>query len=130
MRVFAKPFPGGRDDRDEIRETCRPIEFAADPTHVGKQDRRIAKSSRPKLDGNWVSGHAPCGFDHLANRIAPANADVEERRRSRFQRLQGADVCGAEIIDVDVITNARAVGGCVVRPKQGDVRPLSERDLE
>ena len=84
----------------------------------------------PSFTGDCLARHLFEQCDHFADAVAAADADVVRQAGSRPDLLQREDVRGGQVIDVDVVADAGAVGRRVVGAEDLDVRALAERGLE
>src|SRR5205814_10299219 len=66
----------------------------------------------------------------LAHAVATADAQVVDQLAARLQVFQGQQVSLGQVVDVDVIADAGAVGGGVVGAEDVQVRPLADGGLD
>src|ERR1051325_4942795 len=121
------PFPGAVDDGLDRIVPGRPAELLANPARVGHELGWIAGSPGRFDGGGFVSGNLPRGVDPLFDRGTVAAAEIEHVALLAGER---AHVCRGEIDDVNVITDARAVGSGIIGAEDLDVWALAQRDLE
>ena len=80
--------------------------------------------------GDRAAGDPPRGVDHLADAERPCRCRRCRSAPARLDPLEGAEVGVGQVLDVDVVADAGAVGRRVVGAEDGDVLALAERDLE
>ena len=114
MGVGGVPLPGGLEDGVESGELRGPGEFAADFVGAGNEERRIAGAARGVERGNRFAGDAGGGGDDLADAGAGADAEVVDVRSGGIERLQDLKMGDGEIVDVDEVADAGAVGSGIV----------------
>src|SRR5258707_96493 len=85
----------------------------------------ITRTTWTELAGNFAAGDALRRADHFENGEAAAVADVEGFAGDTVDRFERADVGIRDVEDVDVIANASAVGGGIVRAENIDVRQIA-----
>src|SRR5882672_4087828 len=123
--VFLLPRPGRLNDFLERRMGGFPAErflefFLASDEHGG-----ITRTTWAELAGNFAAGDALRRADHFENGEAAAVADVERFAGNAVDRFERANVGIRDVEDVDVIANASAVGGGIVRAENIDVRQIA-----
>src|SRR5215472_16593449 len=110
--------------------TRLPVEFFHDASRAGTQHRGVTRTTRS--DANRYG--PPCGLlsgpANLTNRITLAQTDVERSYAGLVHPLQCTDVGMGDIQDMDVVTQARAVGSIVVISVNGEILPLTGSGLE
>ena len=118
------------DDVVEVVVVRRPSESVADALRVGDEDRRIARASAFLAHDERTAVRALDRRDHLAHAVSVPVAAVErERLAARAQVVAGEEVCRCEILDVNVVAHAGAVGRRIISAEDRDVRPLADRSL-
>ncbi|CAB4594766.1 unannotated protein [freshwater metagenome] len=107
-----------------------PAEHGLDAGGVGVGADRVARTATDDLVRHGATGDPLGRTDHVEDAAADAGADVERHRlAARREVVQRAHVCVGEVLDVDVVADAGAVGGGVVVAEHLDGRPLAERRL-
>src|ERR1041385_3493446 len=103
LRMFRVPFPGTLDDVAQLRILRMPAEFLCG--FGGRRDEfgRVARPTRLFDSGDGMVRDGPRHFDHLADTVAVAVAQViaVALRRTGAEFLQRQDVGLGEIDDVN-----------------------------
>src|SRR6266446_5929572 len=97
---------------------------------AGYQNGGIAGAARAELAGNLAAGDAIGGVNHFENGIAAAVADVEGFAGNAIDGFERADVGIRNVQDVDIITDASAVRGGIVRAENIDVRQIASGGVQ
>src|SRR5581483_7166048 len=84
------------------------------PRGRGHQDGRVACPPAGLVDGDVDAGHLAADVDDLAHREARLAAEVVHVVPPWLAGVQGAQVRVGQVGDVDVVPDARPVGGGVV----------------
>src|SRR5262249_1857946 len=85
---------------------------------------------RTDLDRNRMPRYLSGGLDHLKNALALSGSDVEGLGFPRGNRLNCEQMRVRQILNVDVITNARPIRSWIVCPEYGNVLALAKGDLK
>ena len=126
VRVRPVPVPGGLDDRPQVRVLRLPSPAPAGPCPT----RRPAPAGRPAAAG-LPSPRSACRSPPRAVRITSrtlyprADAEVVLHPLARLELLQRQQVGLGQVVHVDVVADAGAVGRRVVGAEDLDVRPLA-----
>jgi hypothetical protein len=96
------------------------VEFAADFFGAGDEIGRIAGASRGFHERNFPAGDAACGGDDFADAEAGAVAEIVDALVGVVEGAKDEEVRLGEIVDVDVVADAGAVGGGIVGAKNMD----------
>ena len=107
-----------------------PAQLAADRLVVGDQRGDVAWPPGPDHGRDRVAGHHPRHLDHLAHRIALADAQIEGHPALLVERLERQNVGVGQVGDVDVVADAGTVRGRIVVAIDLDVRALAQGHLE
>ena len=97
---------------------------------AGYQDGGIAGAAGGNFARNFAAGDFFGGIEDFEYGKAAAVAYVEGFAGNRFDRFEGAEVGIGDIEDVDVIADAGAVGGGVVRAENFDLRNNAQGSVE
>ena len=129
--LFSLPRPGGADDKFEVVVARLPAGDLPDSAAVGDERRGIARAAAGLLHRKRDARDLPRAVDHLTHRIAVAVATVHRLRPARFgQTPEGQQVCGGEVVHMDVVTHAGAVRRRIVGPVDGELRVFALRGLQ
>src|SRR5690606_29753854 len=105
------PFPSGGDDRLDVGELDLPAELALGLGRIGIERGRIAGAAWALENFYRFAEDFFDGANHFAVRRRFAGAEiVEELRAGRGEFVEHGDVRAAEIVDMNVIAEAGAVG--------------------
>src|SRR5687768_8712755 len=115
------PAPRACDDWLDADVFGRPVERLASERSVGYQFRRIAGAARGDLVRNGVARLAAAGVDHFHDARAGAGAEVELQALAGLQSFERRQMRGREVVDVDVVADAGAVGSRVVVAEDSDL---------
>src|SRR6266849_6674476 len=102
-----------------------PAEGALEFFLTSNQNGGITGPAWPELAGNFAAGDAFGGSDHFEDRKTAAVADVEGFAGNAVDGFERADVGIRDVEDVDVIANASAVRGRIVRPENVDMSQIA-----
>src|SRR5689334_17566768 len=105
-----EPAPGGLDDRVERVELRRPAEFVAEAFAARPELRRIARSAGTDLRRNGMARDATDRFENFLHRIAATDADVVDGAARRLQPIERQEMGVDQVLDMDIIADAGAVG--------------------
>ena len=114
------PIPGTADDAVDGWILGLPPEIAANFLGAGDKDGRVAAASGTFLRWDWVAGDFAGGFDHFPNAKTFTVAQVVDELLMRLKCVEHEEMGHREVVDMDVIANASAIGGGVVRSEDGD----------
>jgi hypothetical protein len=128
--IFLFPSPGGLNDFFEGRVSGYPVEGFFEFFAAGNEDGGIAGAARAEFAWDLAAGDALGGADDFENGKAAAVADVEGFAGDAIDFLEGADVRVGDVEDVDVVSNASAVGGGVVSAEDVDMRQIAGGGIE
>jgi hypothetical protein len=103
-----------------------PTQLAADQVARGDELGRIARPPRRLAGGDLPPRHLLGGGDDLAHGEAAAVAEIEDLVLGFAGSVEGEEMGGGEIGDVDVVADRRAVRRGVIGAEDLDVgqRPL------
>lgn len=122
-------MPSGFDDLTEV-VLGEPTEGLLDALCIGEKDGDIAITAGGMVGGDGVSRYFAATGDHFLNGVATARTDVESITGSAlFEIAQRHDVGFGKVGDMDVITNAGAIGSWIIVAKNRDRGALAEGDL-
>src|SRR3990170_4198042 len=127
--VSLVPAPGALHYRLQVREGGRPAQDPLHPVAGGDEARGVAGPPRLLPHGDRLTGDPAGGLNHLTVGEAGAVAQVVHAAAG-VRPLQGQDVGRGQVRDVDVVTDAGAVGSRIVRAVQRHGVPLAGGDLE
>src|SRR6202163_2255461 len=122
-------LPGERAAHDgvEIVEPWAPEELGPDAAGARHQRSGIPGSARLLENRQSLSRHPFDALQNLPHAVAVAVADVESGGGApAAQVAQGIHVSRRQVLDVDVVAHAGAVGGGIVGAEDRDVRSLAE----
>ena len=94
-----------------------PVQIARDRARIGKELRRISRATSANPFRDAMSRDATTTLNHFAHGVAAASADIPRVKLAALQRADRLDVRINEILDMNVITNARAIVRGVVGSK-------------
>ncbi len=123
-------FPCGLDDASEVGVLGLPAQFGVGLGGVGGQHGRVAGAAGLFGDLEVLARDLFDGVDDLAYGVAVAVAQVVDQFGFLIEFAQGQQVSEAEVFDVDVIADAGAVGGVVVRAEDLDVFTFAHGGLD
>ena len=127
---FSFPFQRRRYDFGEIVVPRLPAERGTNTGGASDQRGWIAGAPGFLFCGYWVSGDVLDHGEQLANAIAPAVAAVQCRGFAAAAQVgQGLQMGVGQVLDVDVVAHAGAVGRGVVGAEDRHVGALTDRDL-
>ena len=132
VRVRPAPRPGRPDHRLQARPLRTPAEDLGGTRGPGDEDRRIARPPRADTERDGRPDHGLGRLDDLADREAAAVAEVADERLvrpgiARRGRLDRPQVRVGEVRDVDVVAQARPVGGRIVVAEDRSARSCLRR---
>src|SRR5207244_1332595 len=104
------PAPGGLDDGMQIGVAGLPAELGPGASSIRDQLGRVARAASAQGHGNFVARHSAAFVDYFTNAVPPASAQIQFQARSRLQAVQGQDVGRSQVVHVDVVADAGAVG--------------------
>src|SRR5262249_3726545 len=126
-REFVVPFPCAFDDGIQRLKFWLPAKLAFDFFGRRDQARGVSWSSRFFLHWNSSAGNPAASFDHFAHARTTTCAEVIKcarwRRQCENMRIR-------QIADVNVVTNAGAIGRVVIDPENFDLFLLSQRHFQ
>jgi len=97
---------------------------------TGDEDGGIAGAAGREFASDFVAGDFFGSVEDFEDGKAAAVADVEGFAGDFFDRFEGAEVGIGDVQDVDVIADAGAVGGGIVRAEDFDLRNNAEGGVE
>ena len=115
------PSPCSRHDVGQFGESRLPAKKLSRKRRIRHEFRRVARSARAQAFGDCMARHAAAGFDHFADAVASACPEVDAQALARLEPLQRPQVGVGQIIDVDVVADARAVRRRVVVAEDRDL---------
>src|ERR1700738_44090 len=130
VRMVASPVPRAPDDRLERGKLRLPMQIAFDTARARHQHGRITGTAGDFAYGNRMPGYAANGFDHFANAIAAAGAEIVNELVTLAQSLEHKNMRAGEVAHMNVITDAGAIGCGIVGSEDRNVFALSERNLQ
>ena len=111
VRVCEVPAPRALEDRPDGVEPRFPAERLADFCRIGHQLRRITGAGRTFHGFDGASGDLAGHLDDFFDRVTVATTKVEHVGPGRAERQP---VPLRQVENVDVITDARAIGGGIL----------------
>ena len=109
------PAPRGRDDGFDVVEFDLPAKFLNGFGGIRVELGRVSGAARGERVGYFQAGDVFHGADDLKHRSRFARAEiVKERGAGFFELLKHCAVGAAQIVDVDVVTQTRAVGRGII----------------
>ena len=124
VRMLAVPIPRCFHDRLDVEITGLPVQRRLGQGAVGDQLGGIARPPGADLLGYRVPRHSPTCLNHFPNTMPSAGPQIQTHPFARLQLLEGQHVSFAEIIHVNVVANAGAVGSRIVVPEDRDLVAL------
>ena len=121
------PFPRAFDDFLEGLKTRLPSELPRDLCGGRNEARGIARPARLCHGDDFHAGDFLTGFNHLSHTFAASGAQIVG---ATFGGAEGEQVGLRKIEDMDVVTNARAIGRVVVCSVNFDALLLTESNLQ
>lgn len=91
-----------------------PPQLAGNLFRTGNEDGGISRAARHRLDRDGVAGYAPGRFDDLTDRKAGAVTEVVDELLAGGKRLKSKQMGMSEVLDVDIVADAGAIGGRIV----------------
>src|ERR1019366_8119581 len=123
-RMFLVPSPGGLDDVFQRWILRLPAEFGERLVRGGHELRRVTGTTRLFNRRDFLARDLLAHLNDFLHRIAVAVAEIEE---TALSGLQAENVRLRQILDVNIITDAGAVGRGVIRAVNLHLRLLAER---
>jgi hypothetical protein len=128
------PDPGGADDVVDLGILRVPAKFGDGFFTGGDEECGVAGAAGADLDRDGVAGDAADGVDDLLDGESSAVAEVINEPALgcgfRFEGIEGQDVRGGQVADVDVVADAGAVWGGVIVAEDFDGLAAAEGDVE
>ncbi len=132
VRMRRVPSPGGADDRLDVGVLRLPVEHVVGPWSRSATSSGGSPARRCPI---WLGIACPVTRRQasitsrtLLPRPVPRLSCSEPGPMSSFSKA--ATCADAQVVDVDVVANAGAVGRGIVVAKNRDVRPLSQGHLQ
>src|SRR5205807_1474771 len=98
-------------DGIEIVEARLPAKLPADALGAGYERRRVSGAARLLAHLEGLARHPLDAGENLPHAVTVSVADVKRGRAApRAQVLEGVEVRGRQILDVNVVADARAIG--------------------
>lgn len=120
------PGKSGSDDRFEIRHLRAPAEEIARETGIGDQNRRIAGPPRSIAARHTPAANRFGNSNDLTHRMATAGTEVQGYScRSGAEMLKSPEMGCGEILNMDVVSDRRAIRRRIVRSINIDVGSLA-----
>src|SRR6266513_166994 len=117
-------------DGIEIVEARLPAKLPADALGAGYERRRISGAARLLAHLEWLARHPLDAGENLPHAVTVSVTDVQRGRAApRAQVLEGVEVRGRQILDVNVVADARAIGRRIVGAEDRDLGSLADRRL-
>src|SRR5437899_489784 len=117
-------------DGIEIVEARLPAKLPADALGAGYERRRISGAARLLAHLEGLARHPLDAGENLPHAVTMSVADVQRGRAApRAQVLEGGEVRGRQILDVNVVAVARAIGRRIVGAEDRDLGSLADRRL-
>src|SRR5256884_635284 len=124
------PREPGADDGIEIVEARLPAKLPADALGAGYERRRVSGAARLLAHLEGLARHPLDAGENLPHAVTVSVADVKRGRAApRAQVLEGVEVRGRQILDVNVVADARAIGRRIVGAEDRDLGSLADRRL-
>jgi len=122
--------PGGREDVVEVRVVGCPVKFAADLFRAGDKCRGVAGAAWGFKKRNVAAGDAAGGGDDFADAEASAVPEIVDSLVGVFKGAENKEMGLGQVVDVDVVTDAGAVGSGIVGAEDGDWACVAESGAE
>ena len=145
--TYGRSFPSVLLQSRILLQAAFPVELRADDLFeivvMRSPTENLADALRPRHQGRWIAS-APWTFnygqrasvhpihhrDHLSHAVSVPVAAIERGGRSPVtQVVERLDVRGSQVLDVDIVAHARAVGSRVVGAEDRHVRDVCRRPL-
>src|SRR5262249_7743463 len=112
VSLWMRPMPVPRrfDNAAQIRVSGLPAQLALGLLGGRYQRRRVARAARGFLRVDLLAGHVFDRADYFADAVPAANAKVVASGRARLQSFQRQEVGVGQVVHVDVVADAGAVG--------------------
>ena len=110
----------GGEDVIECGIAWGPVEFAADLFRTGDERWGIAGSTRRCDKGHLPARDTACRGDDFANAEPCAVADVVDALIGVFKRAEDEQVGVGDVVNMDVVADASAIGSRIVGAENGD----------
>src|SRR5262249_27031610 len=110
LRMRPVPIPRSPDDILQVQKSGLPAKLLHRLARGGHQLGRIAGAARAFADWNRKASNSLHRPDHIADAVPAAGPQVEYPKPPGFGSLQGQGVGHGQILDVDVVPDAGAVG--------------------
>ena len=124
------PFPGTGNDLEKIIVFRFPTEFLFYFCGGGNETRGIARAPRQFFGGNGMSRDLARGLDHFADRVPIPASKVVDEVVAFAQSIQCKQMSRDQVGDVNLITDARAIGRGIVRAVNLRFVTLTKRDAQ
>src|SRR5262245_575078 len=112
--MLAVPGPSGFDDRPQVSKFRFPTEYALRGAGIRDQRGRVAFAAADFARVNRMAGDSATDVNDFFHARTMPRAEVEFQLHPRLQLLERRKVRGCKVVDMDVVTNARAVGRRIV----------------
>jgi len=114
----------------QIVKTRLPFEGRTDKVAGGDEARRVARPAGRELDLEIDAGHAFHGLDHFQHGEATTITTIERRGGTASAQVkERISVCGDEIGNVNVISDAGTIPCRIVGSEDVHFGPQAERSL-
>src|SRR5260221_3764437 len=130
VRMRAPPVPRAADDRLERGKLRLPVQIALDAARARHQHGGITGTPRHFARRHPVPRHAASRFDNFANAIAAAMAEILDEVVALTQSIEHQNMRAGEIADMNVITDAGAIGSGLDGANDRVELSLLERNLQ
>ncbi len=124
------PIPGGFDNRLEVRVLWSPAQDFSCKRRIGNQFRWITGTAVGDDRRDFVIGYLAAAFDHFFDTLPALGSQVDFDTVALSDPFQCGQVCRAEIVDVDVVTNAGLVAGRPIIAENRNRLSLAECHLQ
>ena len=114
------PDPSGADDFIELGVAGLPTEFADGFFGTGHEHRGVAGAAGMDFDRDGVAGDAAGRVNHLADAETLAVAQIEDQLIVLFEGFKGQQMGVGKVGDMNIVTDAGAVGSGIVLAKNAD----------
>ncbi len=123
--------PGIDQDIFEARMPGLPAQNLQGSGTPADQLGGISRAARRNAFGNRMPGDPARGFDQLSHRVSATRTQIAgQALGSRLKACQGTQVGVRQVNDMDIVSNASAIGRWVVIAEDPDLLALAQGDLK
>ena len=124
------PVPGCLDDLLDIGIARFPVQHLPGKTGIGDEDRWISGPTFSLHNRDLAASHPPARLHDLSHAVPTSGSQVQVQSLAFLQPVEGSQVGLGQVIDMDIVPHAGAIGCRVITPENRDLVPLSQCDLE